>query len=398
MLNLQLRQFDDPSPVHINNFYLTLFAEIPYRHQIVTGQRFKTADADIKRIYQTTSLSYLLSNAIETMPASAVHIPSAAPCVPSRLRGTTLQYQDAVDRPQTFDHYIHPGVRKYEFNTHDGMRRGTYADTLGSHVVWVDVDTYKTSTAGITSQIQPKFVLPPTLVVCSGRGYHAYWRLVDFETDIFEIRAVNRWLRFKCVSPQGDKGPIAVTQELRMPYTINSKWLLPSYIAYFDANNVYPFSQFPRLRSTIDMTNKSNAHNDPDNVTFTSDNIDPMSKAELRAIRPSLPDWLVDKIIIQAPYTDKDDDRSKIDFSIACELFRRKLDLATVRRIFLTPNWCSPKTINAIGYVRTTLISAEEHAKNDKRLRLNRRMNSQYKLGALRSAYANKRGPIVASR
>lgn len=67
--------------------------------------------------------------------------------------------------------------------------RGLERHSIGASCLWVDYDSYANPIEGIqTLQALPK---PPSMIVNSGNGLHAYWLLTQFETDLDAIKARN---------------------------------------------------------------------------------------------------------------------------------------------------------------------------------------------------------------
>lgn len=97
--------------------------------------------------------------------------------------------------------------------------RGDASLSAGSAVLWIDIDDYDQTqvVAKLKSLAQP-----PTLIVNSGHGTHAYWALTQFETDLQLIRAKNKGL----VTQLGIKGADScydLARILRVPGTYNIK-------------------------------------------------------------------------------------------------------------------------------------------------------------------------------
>ena len=82
-----------------------------------------------------------------------------------------------------------------------------------SHVVWLDLDGYK---YGVDT---PSFELPPNLVVNSGRGTHAYWKL-DAPQGLSGVEYINKQL---IMQYQGDKACWNRERVLRVAGTTNSR-------------------------------------------------------------------------------------------------------------------------------------------------------------------------------
>lgn len=64
-----------------------------------------------------------------------------------------------------------------------------------------------------------RFALPPTAIVCSGKGYHAYWFLEEPTTDFVTADGVLRGLAREL----GGDDKMSVAQSMRLPGTRNTK-------------------------------------------------------------------------------------------------------------------------------------------------------------------------------
>lgn len=97
--------------------------------------------------------------------------------------------------------------------------RGDASLSAGSAVLWLDIDDYDQTQA--VAKLQ-SLAQPPTLIVNSGHGTHAYWTLTKFETDLQLIRAKNKGL----VTQLGINGADScydLARILRVPGTYNIK-------------------------------------------------------------------------------------------------------------------------------------------------------------------------------
>lgn len=93
-------------------------------------------------------------------------------------------------------------------------RRGGYADLLMLPAVFADVDHPPDDVLFRLNALR----LPPSVVVSSGRGTHAYW-LLNEPTDDFE--AANRVIRWLAQTLGGDR--LTAAQSMRLPGTVNVK-------------------------------------------------------------------------------------------------------------------------------------------------------------------------------
>lgn len=103
--------------------------------------------------------------------------------------------------------------------------RGKESDTVGAIVLWADLDIYKvhmTEEAAITVLQQGTHLPPPSVIVCSGGGLQAYWKLTHFCRDILSMKGRNRWIRKQLVSLGADDVS-DYARVLRIPETFNYK-------------------------------------------------------------------------------------------------------------------------------------------------------------------------------
>lgn len=84
------------------------------------------------------------------------------------------------------------------------------AQVLASRVLWVDID----------DDTPPRSPFPPTFIVSSGHGYHYYWSLKDWLTDVGQLEELNKQL---ATEVGGDIACYNCNRLLRVPDTINIK-------------------------------------------------------------------------------------------------------------------------------------------------------------------------------
>lgn len=127
----------------------------------------------------------------------------------------------ALKTPTGVDVYFGPAPR----SEHGVMGKG---NCLGSQVLWVDVDS---------GELIPS-ILPPTVIVQSGHGYHLYWRLLEFQTDHKVIETLNAGLA------QSIKGDSChnIDRIMRVPGTDNCKD--PDNLVRVTCGNINPFNTY----------------------------------------------------------------------------------------------------------------------------------------------------------
>ena len=66
-------------------------------------------------------------------------------------------------------------------------------------------------------------ILPPSVLVGSGKGVHAYWRLIEPTSELFRVEQVNRGLRRRF----GADNAVDAARILRVASTYNFKYGQP---------------------------------------------------------------------------------------------------------------------------------------------------------------------------
>ncbi len=119
-----------------------------------------------------------------------------------------------------------------------GMRGGKDLIAGGS-VLWTDIDLPEKDwdKKDYFTEKYKHWEIPPTSIISSGRGFHLFWKLDSFVTDIKEIENRNRWLRTQL---DGDDC-FSADHIMRIPGTKNFKpfWKLPPdvYLAHYSGKD-----------------------------------------------------------------------------------------------------------------------------------------------------------------
>lgn len=124
--------------------------------------------------------------------------------------------------------------------------RGTAELASGSQVLWCDIDSSDFTKVITTLQ---QLTTPPTLIINSGHGIHAYWKLRQFETDLAIIRSKNKALQHQINQLLGTQDADSVfdlARVMRVPGTWNVKngQPKPVTIVSYELINTYDITQF----------------------------------------------------------------------------------------------------------------------------------------------------------
>jgi hypothetical protein len=85
--------------------------------------------------------------------------------------------------------------------------------------MWGDFDTHSKSFDDVRGELEA-LALPPDVLVASGRGLHAYWKLTEATTDFKTIEGLNRSLRLRF----GADNAVDASRILRVAGTFNYKY------------------------------------------------------------------------------------------------------------------------------------------------------------------------------
>lgn len=125
-------------------------------------------------------------------------------------------------------------------------KEGTKDAVSRAHVLWLDLDVKNpqgSEKQDVLKRLEG-FVFPPTIIVDSGNGYHAYWALKESESD---KKLIEQYLRSLADALGADKSCCEVARVLRLPGTLNRKVEhapLDVRIVRLDANRTYNLSDF----------------------------------------------------------------------------------------------------------------------------------------------------------
>lgn len=237
--------------------------------------------------------------------------------------------------------------------------RGLEQHSLGASCLWVDLDAYGNVFEAVAKlQAMDK---PPSMIVNSGNGLHAYWQLAEFTTDLDGVKARN--LGLIVALNDGQKDGIAdscydLARILRLPGTYNIKnpeQPKQCTIIDYKPERVYKLTDFTPAEYT-------------DNAMLVWDSI-PLPGDFLESIRER-DKKLVNRIttIENARKVDGiplkpngDIDRSRNDAYIATRLLGLGFGPETILSVLMQPDWLSGAKYTQTGrydYVVMTVNAA----------------------------------------
>lgn len=224
--------------------------------------------------------------------------------------------------------------------------RGDRTHTLGSSTLWVDADTKNTTKEKVLDRLK-NHNPPPNIIHDSGSGYHAFWKLDTFLTDVKEIEertfALEKTL--KCDDCW------ASTQVLRIPGTRNWKNRdNPRFVKRVYASGEKPHSPDKFEKQPLPATiYETDFHEEALPENFLDD----------------IPSNLANRITTGAGAPSKSDgsiDRSGNDWYIACTLLKLGYTLGQTLRVLTHPEWFSGGKILIDGYRYATHTVARAYA------------------------------------
>ena len=225
----------------------------------------------------------------------------------SRRWATSIAQVQTIARQfdeQGMDAYFGVALRKVVLNA-EGRRIGTKESFARSSAAWIDLD----------QPDLPQILLPPSIIVSSGRGLHAYWLFDAPVEDPKRLELINQGL---ANSTGADKGCSDCVHILRVPGTHNHK-----YAQLIDVTEVYA-----RLE-----------------LRYSPDDLEALGKLTKGVI----------EAVTQEDYTG---DRSKRDWGVVCDLVRAGFTDEAIQLIF--QDWPVGEKMREVGpqYLEHTLMQA----------------------------------------
>lgn len=238
--------------------------------------------------------------------------------------------------------------------------RGLEKHSTGTSVLWLDYDNYTDHQQGIEKlQSLPK---PPSMIVNSGKGLHAYWLLDQFYTDLDAIKARNLGLIVQLNN--GERQGIAdscydLARILRIPDTYNIKHGEPVLctIRECDPNRVYRLTDFEPAEfddTPIDVW---------DSIPLPIDFLESVKERDKLLCRRILSVEAAKKLDLPMR-SDGTIDRSRNDAYIALRLLSLGFAAEIVIAVLMSPEWLSGAKYTQTkryDYVLMTVNAAYRH-------------------------------------
>lgn len=153
----------------------------------------------------------------------------------------TLQKIESTALNSSLDVYYGVARRKKVKNSFTGKKQG-FDQSL---VLWADLD----EVTDYEEQLK-KFLLPPTIILNSGNGFHCYWKLHTALDSVFDIETLLKGLT---TILGADIAATDATRILRIPQTLNHKTNPPKQVAVVEFNPTY-------IYDLQEITNVINQH------------------------------------------------------------------------------------------------------------------------------------------
>jgi len=127
------------------------------------------------------------------------------------------------------------------------------------HAIWIDVD-YKTTAEAEAREKVAAFPLPPSVVINSGGGIHAYWAMREPFTLPTEAPAAYALLKRLARHFDGDPAVAEPARMLRLPGTANHKYMPPRPVTIetVDPARRYDPSEFDEWLPALPSSTKPN--------------------------------------------------------------------------------------------------------------------------------------------
>jgi hypothetical protein len=223
-------------------------------------------------------------------------------------------------------------------------KRGTKDFVAGTATLWCDYDSYKSNETIEQSRLElERYDPPPTLMINSGGGIHAYWRLERFVEQQADIENRN----FGIASKLKQDACHSFEHILRIPGTYNFKdpagFRKVTIISQND--HVYSLNDFAAV--TVEAVYSGSILEEEE-----------FNKVEIAQLGVELYGRIL--------HGSKSDDRSTNDWFVACALLERGYTPGQVLSVFLTDEYyvgAKARQTNGIRYATRTIEKAARQTK-----------------------------------
>jgi hypothetical protein len=212
-------------------------------------------------------------------------------------------------------------------------KKATKADVSEALFLHVDVDDLDAKDRLL------EFLPPPTVVVCSGGGYHAFWRQKEPADDLDRVEAVNLAIAKRV----GGDNCHNIDRIMRLPGTVNipnakkqaaGRKPTVAYVVKADWSLTYSLDDFPQSEKLAQVTGKRTVANDL-----------PIVPVELKAL-PSTVLPFTRTLIEHGDDPERPRDsptrhfrsRSEVVFRVSCDLARAGCSIEAIAGVLINPS------------------------------------------------------------
>lgn len=249
------------------------------------------------------------------------------------------QLHDAAEYIDQIDKRAHVYARITPLAKPPSVGRGKESASLGTSVLWLDVDEYRDpAQAAAALEALPQ---PPSMIVNSGTGLHAYWMLDTFYTDLAAIKARTKGLQQQLNTNTPNKPADScfdLARIMRVPGTYNLKHDPPiqANIASFRAARIYKLDQF--APATEDDTDTAIPLDEWDHEPLPADFLETVRERDAKLYKRIMSAGSAIKADVPTT-NDGEIDRSRNDAYIATRLLGLGYQPSTIISVLTNPQW-----------------------------------------------------------
>jgi len=277
---------------------------------------------------------------------------------PNVLEGCTFSKEFLQEKNKLGYHVYffpnHPSKDVYK----EGVRylSGKYIDTFNYVFVDMDLKDKEYSSKEEFYEKLSSFTLPPTMVVDSGNGVHAYWRVEDLTRSQYVVTQLALLNYFKT-----DESVWTVLQPMRVPTYFNTKkhdqYIQPKVLEKFSSGTTYKIADFPKTLFQLEEKILTKAQNHIARLEGRME-IDLGEGVNV----DELPDEFVelmekDSKVKDIFYDPKGSvgDRSSADMKLANILFNKKFDIKQALAVLSNTQKALEKGPHRVDYAQLTV-------------------------------------------